>query len=161
MKLFLIISFILAGQLCKAQDGANTPKYHDYLKGADGIPMKMGQDGRTNVFAIKLTYENGHLIQPVIFSYNSNDIFKNFIESHLSDLDTLPWNKFIPAIKSMKRYSVWWLHVYASADYERTLHPFSPTELFNDMQAAFNVVSKDNEVTFIAPPYLVQMFSFH
>ncbi|MBV7531803.1 hypothetical protein [Chitinophaga sp. sic0106] len=157
MKKYLFTLIILSVQLCSAQD--TKPIYANYLNRTNWVPMDICKDGKTHVYSVKLSYENGHLLQPAIFSKNSNDLFKKFIETHYPDLDTFPWYKFIPSVKDRKQFTVWWVHLYAAAHHDYMTNPFSPTELIKDMSLVFDVISKENEEVFIAPPFLIQMYS--
>jgi|GEM_PF-6371524 len=161
MKSVLILLLLVTTCCCYAQEGITYPRYIDYFSAAPTAPFPITEDGKTSIYAIKLEYDNGRLVEPIMFSKNSTRLFMDFIKRHLPDLDTFPWYKFIPAVKGLPHYKVWWLHSYTPDDYHSRLYPFSSDEYDQSLRDAFQLMEGEMEPTFIAPPYSLRIYLGH
>jgi len=158
MYKFILAVILIIANICNGQNVPASANYAKYLNKNIWPLRGQANDGKTHIYSVKLTYENGRLLQPVVFSQNSTEIFKKSFESNLADLERMPWEVFIPALTGRQRYTIWWLHVYASGDHN-CANPLTTTEVIQHMGFAFDLVNKGEEAEFIAPPYFVQSYS--
>ncbi|MBV7531100.1 hypothetical protein [Chitinophaga sp. sic0106] len=158
MKYYLLAIIVLAKNICLGQDSTRIPNYGEYFT-ALYAPKNVTVDGKNRAYAIKLAYKDGKLVLPIEFSKNSTPEFKDFIESYSDKLNTFPWYKFVPAVKGLKNYKIWWMHFYFLNDFESKLYPFSSEELAAQIISSFRMTERDKESFFIPAPYCVYIFA--
>lgn len=152
MRLLFIL--LLSSNFSFAQK-AKSVEYFRLFKEFRGSPRNIMLDGVVKFYAIKLVYKDRKLVEPILYSDNSTDLFKNWVEQLKKVLINSPWDKFIETLESKSDYNIVWTLYFAPDDSTGGKHPLPPSSMAKSIFSIYKLLEGDQDQTYIPPPYYV------